>query len=343
MTRRIRRMLFLLVAATLALSGCGAKVDNAFIESLNERLHEAEVLYDAADWPGAAKRFSALLADYRQKRQEISDDTALALRERVLLPFYDWAGVTAGSGGKSGENDDDQLIGNPLWADQVITEQYQKNVAGDRQRKADFLAYSLDSALELMERNSLYRYYRRAMEAGEDIYSFDELPYTHDKVWEAFSETLLKKYPIELTDGFTWQGGKKLVICDDEHAHCYWRDTALYGISTMDLATRADEAGYVLRFHEELVPLDAAWVNKSSGNVMKQYYRSDITITLEDLSTGEARVLHTCSASPSHSTLMQYNSSYGTIGRHENQYDTLCEHVFPEIEGIVHVFAKEAA
>lgn len=343
MTRRFKRMLLcLLVAATLALSGCGGKVDDAFIETLNGRLHEAEALYDAGDWLGAAKRFSALLADYRQERQAIGDDTALALRERVLLPFYDWAGVTAKSG-KTGAYDDRQLIGNPLWAGQVITEQYQKDVARDRKRKASFLTYSLDSALELLERNSLYRYYRRAMEAGEDIYSLDEMPYVHDKVWEAFSETLLREYPIELTDDFTWQGGRKLVICDDEHAHCYWRDTALYSLSTMDLATAPDEAGYVLRFHEELVPLDAAWVNKNSGNVMKQYYRSDITITLEDLSTGEARVLHTCSASPSHSTMMQYNSSAGNIGVHEDKGGILREYVFPEMEGIVHVFAKEAA
>ena len=338
MSKRMKRVgLWLLICAALMLTGCGSgSVNKAEIEALNARIAEAEALYDAGDFFGAAKGLDAILVDYRQRKAGLDYKAAMALREQTLLPLYAWMGVTENTW-RGGEDDASRFVGNPVWASAIIQETYQRDA--DKKTKTSYVTSGLDSALEIACRNSLYQYYRQAMDAGEDIYALDALAYAHDDAWAEFSKALYKKYPVELPDDFTWKGGKKLLITDGEKQYGKWAEKVLDGVSAADLATNADEAGYVLRIDEEWVQLNASWVHKDSGNVVKQYYRSDITIALKDLSTGEEHELYTCSKQPSQTSMMNFNSY--NVGKHADKdiQEAVREHVFPALEGIVHVFA----
>ena len=338
--RHFGQMLCLFIAVSLLLTACGEKTNTETVTTLNERLEETKALFDSDDYPGAAKAFGTLLDDFRQSEPDINYKTAMSLREQVLLPLYEWLGVTEDTW-RGGVDDTSRIVGSPMWAQAIIQGSYQKDA--DNSTKAHYVVAGTEDLLERVYRYCLYRYYRHAMDEGADICALGELPYTHDQAWGEFSKALIEKYPVELSDDFAWQGGSKLLIQDGEKTRTEWRDWVLEDLSPMDLAVSVDEVGYILEIAEEWSPMNFEWVNSTTGDVVKEYYQSNVMITLKDLSTGDARVLLTSSASPSFSSAMDFNSSAGNVGRHSysDAKVDLREKVYPALKGIARVFPDE--
>ena len=190
-----------------------------------------------------------------------------------------------------------------------------------------------------MFRNSLYQYYREQEDAGRDVGLLEELPYVHDKTWKEFTRTLCMKYRIDRAD-VTFKRGKKLMV-ENHESTWTWQEAALLYIAPMDLAVSADEVGYILHIDEEKVPLNVAWVNKKTGNTVKNYYRSDITVSLENLETGEIIELCNGSATPNTGPATNFNSP--NVGRHSmsDAFEAIENGAYPVLGRYIHIYSLE--
>ena len=325
---RMTAVILLILSVAVMLSAC-EKVDGQAIEAMSAQLAQAEALHDAGDALGAAKAFRSMKEQFVEAQSKMNHKTAKALRERVLLPLYQWLGLTDGSS---------TIIGSPLWWQEINDGSYERKRNDDE--RTSYILYATEETLELLYRNSLYDRYRHVADEGGDIYTLEELPYAHDKGWSELSQTFYRKYqyPLNGTGSVPYKGGNKLLIRDQEKTGT-WSRAILQHVSTPDLAKDLDEARFVIHIEEDLVALNARWVDSRTGNTVKNYYRSDVTLTLEDLATGETQVLCKGSASPKVIPgVTNFNSS--NVGRHDGRdvAATLEQEALPILGKYMHVF-----
>lgn len=324
----MKKKLLTAAALLLALMFCPAALAGGG-ESARPELSgvfRATELYEAGEYLDAARlleeQISALKAagDYEDLGDGLED------LETILLPLYDWMGVTGGEARIVGTPDNSSFI---LGYDRSegLTESQARNVR-----------YGMQYALDLLQRNCLYRYYLQMEEHGADIRELEEFPYRHDRTWTEFSLALCESYP----DGrlIRFLDGKKLLIQGLRDMSDPWTTEILSKVPVTRIATDPDEVGWILRFDRYYKQVTRT-VNQRTGKQVGASYKYIVTVSFTDLYMGGTRVIKSYQKSPGpeSSSGVSSNYIYGKYTEHDVS-EIMEQDILPVLAGYIRLNSK---